>query len=650
MVKGLFKGLGVLCLFFSAVLLSNCGPGDSGNEFPDLALRLDKNEYDEGQVAIIQANQAFGQDTFHARLGGEEIRLFKSLTNDSALVFFVPSFGTGSFRLAINSLGENAVMEVNIKELAIENPDEVIKGSIDEMKLENGDLQNLLGTSKALTQADIDFMNFLLQEFELAVASLDEQEKLELSKMISSLEFSDISLDTFELSDTLLAGSVHLELMDQMQDYQSQLAYKIANLSFDKVLLMAGLAVAIYTPNPITIAAAALAIWNYYRNHYAALEHCQITSTFQGIADDIGGYFRNKKNVIEFTDGETVNLRVFNSYRQTLATDAQHPSSKQVEVVENVNTFNSISEEVSQAIDKIKSYFTSEVPKHSEKVELMNVPDYIIAPGAVEYYSISNVTNGVTFNVSKTAELLQIVANGDAGKAFTFDVSYLHPYLGYAVNKTFNAKMSGGSGGGGETSTVDDYEGNTYNTVKIGTQWWMAENLNAVVFSNGDSIKNYVDNSDWVNAGLDSLPAWCFYMNNSGIGDTHGRLYNWYVASDDRNVCPEGWHVPGIEEFDKLTDYLGGDTIAGAKMKPKGYWGPPNEGAENESGFTALPSGGRLQIGEFYLIGNGTYYWNSSDYGLLNGGNCRILSSQHKGAVENGQSKYFGASIRCVKD
>ncbi len=127
--------------------------------------------------------------------------------------------------------------------------------------------------------------------------------------------------------------------------------------------------------------------------------------------------------------------------------------------------------------------------------------------------------------------------------------------------------------------TVSDIEGNTYKTIKIGTQTWMAENLKTTKYKDGSEIPNITNNGD--------------YDNNPANSETYGRLYNWYTVDDDKGVCPEGWHVPDDAEYTVLTDYLGGESVAGGKMKETGteHWNSPNTGATNESGFTGLPRG-----------------------------------------------------------
>jgi uncharacterized protein (TIGR02145 family) len=141
--------------------------------------------------------------------------------------------------------------------------------------------------------------------------------------------------------------------------------------------------------------------------------------------------------------------------------------------------------------------------------------------------------------------------------------------------------------------TVTDYDGNVYNTVQIGTQDWMQENLKTTSYNNGDPIPNVTDNLTW--AGLYS-EAYCWYNNNeAAYKNIYGALYTIYAAGDVRNICPTGWHTASDEDWTILTDFLSGSTVAGGKLKETGttHWTDPNTGATNSSGLTIMPGGNR---------------------------------------------------------
>jgi uncharacterized protein (TIGR02145 family) len=136
---------------------------------------------------------------------------------------------------------------------------------------------------------------------------------------------------------------------------------------------------------------------------------------------------------------------------------------------------------------------------------------------------------------------------------------------------------------------VTDIDGNVYNTVTIGDQVWMAENLKTTKLNDGTSISNAIDNIAWASL---STPGYCWFINNRATYEIYGALYNWYAVYTDK-LCPTGWHVPSNSEWTTLTDHLGGAEVAGGKLKESGssHWASPNTGATNVTGFTALPGG-----------------------------------------------------------
>jgi len=203
--------------------------------------------------------------------------------------------------------------------------------------------------------------------------------------------------------------------------------------------------------------------------------------------------------------------------------------------------------------------------------------------------------------------------------------------------------------------SVTDIDGNVYETVLIGEQWWMAENLKTTRFEDGSVIPN-VTNTAWT---LLTTPAWCNY-NNSIVNDgIYGKLYNWYTVSAG-NICPAGWHVPTNTEWSILINYLdpiadGGNnlnTTAGGKMKSTGtqFWQSPNSGATNETGFSGLPGGYRFSgSGTFDHVDYYGFWWSSSESSPANAW-TRLLGYNNGSVPMSGSSKQNGYSVRCLKD
>jgi uncharacterized protein (TIGR02145 family) len=193
--------------------------------------------------------------------------------------------------------------------------------------------------------------------------------------------------------------------------------------------------------------------------------------------------------------------------------------------------------------------------------------------------------------------------------------------------------------------TVTDIDGNVYQTVTIGTQEWMAENLKVTHYRNGDTIPNETDGTTWY--GL-TTGAWCEFNNSTSNGATYGKLYNWWATGNSRNIAPAGWHVPSDTEWQTLVDYLGGSTVAGGKLKEAGttHWLSPNTGATNESGFSALPGGYRFS--NYYDMSVNAAFWSSAE-GTSYSAWVRSLSYSVSGIGRSDYSKVFGFSVRCVR-
>ncbi len=204
--------------------------------------------------------------------------------------------------------------------------------------------------------------------------------------------------------------------------------------------------------------------------------------------------------------------------------------------------------------------------------------------------------------------------------------------------------------------TVTDIDGNVYQCVKIGNQWWMAENLKVTCYNNGDNIPNETNNSTW--AGL-STGAYCAYNNDNGNLATYGLLYNWYAVDESRNIAPAGWHVPTDDEWKELEMYLGMSqleadktdwrgTDEGGKLKETGFahWNNPNTGATNSSGFTALPGGYRTDY--FSSMDLDGFWWSSTESGST--ALDRNLYYTRSRVSRNTRSKLSGFSIRCIRD
>jgi uncharacterized protein (TIGR02145 family) len=202
-------------------------------------------------------------------------------------------------------------------------------------------------------------------------------------------------------------------------------------------------------------------------------------------------------------------------------------------------------------------------------------------------------------------------------------------------NIEFNNDLAYGS--------LTDIDGNTYKTIQIGDQTWMAENLKVTTYNDGTSIPYMPIFAVWSSL---SSPAYCWYKSDS-VG--YGGLYNWYTVND--KLCPAGWHVPDDSEWATLINYLGAEAVAGGKLKETGttHWNAPNYGATNESGFTALPAGYRSSGGGFNSIKHKGYWWTATE--SPSGEAYYVTLSYSVGNTDKSSTnKKYGFSVRCIKD
>ena len=221
------------------------------------------------------------------------------------------------------------------------------------------------------------------------------------------------------------------------------------------------------------------------------------------------------------------------------------------------------------------------------------------------------------------------------------------------------------------TSTVTDVDGNSYNTVLIGTgataQCWMKENLRVTKYRDNTVIP--LDASGGAN-GTTGSETWSsrtggaltVYANDNSNLATYGYLYNWFAVNDAKGLCPTGWHVPTDAEWTTLESYL--NTVAptgnvGGKMKSTGttYWNSPNTDANNTSGFTALPGGVRDFGGGFQIIRNSAFFWSATESDGSNAWYRYLFSAGVPSAPVSYDdvdrydiNKSVGASVRCLRD
>jgi uncharacterized protein (TIGR02145 family) len=250
---------------------------------------------------------------------------------------------------------------------------------------------------------------------------------------------------------------------------------------------------------------------------------------------------------------------------------------------------------------------------------------------------LGSFTSNLTSLTANTTYYVRAYATNSAGTAYGNEV-------GFSTSVVIVSNPGAGV-------TFDGY---TYASVILGNgQEWMAENLRTTSYANGDPIPNVTDGTQWSNL---TTGAWAHNDNNSIYENPYGKLYNWYTVADPRNVCPTGWHVPTDADWSTFINYLDpnggiGVNTAGGKMKSTGtqYWLSPNTAATNESGFSGLPGGFLFNDGSSYYVGDGGYWWSSTELNADDAWCCHLV--YNSGYVSSTNSnKTGGFSVRCLRD
>ncbi len=314
------------------------------------------------------------------------------------------------------------------------------------------------------------------------------------------------------------------------------------------------------------------------------------------------------------------------------------------------------------------NYFTTTCPSPSA---ITNTAGNIENTSATLYGTVNanNCSTIVTFeyglntSYGSTVTAAQSPLTGSSSTSISADI------LGLLSGKTYHysvkAVNSGGTVYGADATlntTVKDKDGNTYNTVTIGSQTWMKENLKTTKLRDGTSLPNVTDINTWINL---TTPAYCWYNNDPGsYKSVYGALYNWYSVNTAL-LCPSGWHVPTDAEWHSLIIYLDPDailgttesTIAGGKLKEAGlaHWYEPNGGATNSTDFTALPGGGLVRSGiipiySFSGLTLNGFWWVSGEYNATQGYDRLINCMEASIYRHYGRPKVDGLSVRCIRD
>jgi uncharacterized protein (TIGR02145 family) len=339
-----------------------------------------------------------------------------------------------------------------------------------------------------------------------------------------------------------------------------------------------------------------------------------------------------------------------------------NPAYEEVEIafsaISDANTELDLYDLFGRQIAETKAFLTC--GRHSFRISGLNSGTYIIQVRSKSYqYHGKIISHSSTGNPTRILQMGQ--TKEDAGSGTLKNARTL---MQMQYNLGDRLKFTANSGRFSTISTdipraskiitfnfisCTDGDSNHYATVKINNKVWMAENLKTTKYSDGALIPNVTDAVQWASL---STGAWCNFENQSRNALTYGRLYNWYAVNDSRNICPPDWHVPTDAEWTAVANYLGGEAVAGGKMKETGtdHWLSPNLGATNETGLTIIAGGYRYENGrDFPGFKYGGSYWTKTAQDATTAFN-RDIFYYTTACNYNACGKRNGLSIRCIKN
>jgi uncharacterized protein (TIGR02145 family) len=409
--------------------------------------------------------------------------------------------------------------------------------------------------------------------------------------------------------------------------------------------------------------------WNldvYANNSIAKVTITLNSSTNQAIAnqkiDIYTSDFKNRLRTV-FTDNNgqftllqsprNLRLRIITGCQnidKTLAIENENETVTLSNLTGNVNFYKIIGKAKDCEINYVNSYFaltglterkisfngkTDANGAFETSIIMCDLNSSTNYPVRATVYTANNTVKIDTIEISFTSTTLQKDIN------FCESVEVLSPYL--------NPALTYGS--------VTDIDGNKYATIKIGTQTWMAQNLNVSRYNDGTPIPNIINNTTWENL---TTGAYSYYENLPTNGAIYGKLYNQFAVNSGK-LCPLGWSIPNLEDWFLLIEHLGGSLIAGGKLKAignttdsTGLWASPNDGATNESGFSGLGGGGRWWDGSFTgIVGGGVvaYFWGISSDSPIPMYYLNLSYSTSRTSIDTFDgNRVNGNSCRCLKD
>lgn len=658
MKRNVFRMLVVMML---AVVVTGCKK-DGGNV---KGIELERTEYVPYEVAQLNVT---GVTLKSAKYFGLLNELEIDLDNfEGSLVFFVPELGAGDYLLTADIEGKTYEIPIKIKAAApVSNPDAYIEEEIaageETLNQLNEALEALSIEDKALLEGDMAKIQSWIADLKTKYDGLSADEKQKAARAIAANKWwmDEMKEASNELFTAL--NSSNLRQAGFVEDYEASVKEaidgylkpltKVVVYHIPKVVALtsAGALAGSVIPGLGTGVGAAIGLGAALGNLFYETEKTSI-----GVNKLMETCFRPFKNM--FADNKRVAAKTYKNKKEAeLGITMDYRSSYDKDRNDQIpmqSGFISATDAVSKGFDAINEYLPESLqykPKTIDSKTTYNTENRAVHSNYITIDGISN--NKVKASTRKAEGVVYVTftTTEKTNQTFNYRVNYKTTDFGnqsYTVSAELEVE---------DDSTVTDIDGNVYNIVTIGTQVWMKENLKTTKYNDGVVIPNVTGQSQWDNL---TSGAWCYYNNNSSYNEKYGKLYNFYTVSSEK-LCPIGWHVPSGLEWKALLNYLGGEEIAGGKMKSTIDWKTPNVGANNSSGFTGYPAGERYyivdEIGGFSGLGEITIWpgysnnKNSIDFLIALEYDNNSAYYEEGDDLDLQELGSWGVSIRCVKD
>ena len=632
----------------AALLLtvSSCTKTPTEPDQPTATATLDKTTAVPGEIVTITTSETLeNKVSWDVTLGGQTVVLAR--LGDKQALFVVPVLPSGTTSLDLTAVGVKEGKPLTIGQYtAIQNPGPVYADFKTKLDAAVTQMEQLAtAPSYPVSAQNLAVFKNMQQSLPAAYTAATADQKLEAAYFLRQLTFTPLDFTTLAERPATASDDPSEQFMNIGRKFVQQNRYTVIGVA----VLSAGL---LASSPLLAIGGGAFALYHLNQSLKAEETLIDRIGVVFGISDYANRSTKSTAGTLQLTNGVSKNIRIEATYRTMQATDAQGGAFLQ-EMTGGVNELKQARIRLQAAIDLMKPVLMGSAvtlaPFTDVKTQAATATRYLLASGVL----IGNVVTPTDIALSATAQPGEVVTLRATSSTvatvtpFTFDATYIHVPLGVNVRKTFNAEFTPSS------STVTDIDGNVYNIVQIGTQRWLKENLRTSRYRNGDAITTGLNPTAWYSASYNNTTgAYAYPADDVANNATMGKLYNGNAVRDSRGICPQGWHIPSNADWTTLNNYLGGNNVAGGKMKSTVGWKAPNSGATNSSNFTALAVPTRDNHGDVYPVTGESTYFYSSTIGSSNADqNIFELDYDSPAAsFPSWLSKVNGLSCRCTQD